>query len=53
MRILPAALFALATSAQAHGGHAAAGSHWHATDAAGFVVVAALAALALWLSGRK
>ena len=27
-----------------------AGAHWHATDTSGFVLVAALAAFALWLS---
>ncbi len=41
---------AAATSAQAHGGHGAAPWHWHATDAWGFVGVAALAAVAIWLS---
>ncbi len=34
----------------AHEGHGLDGSHWHATDVGGFVAVAALIALALWLS---
>ena len=44
-----AGLLAGAVSAFAHDGHAWAGGHWHASDAWGFVVVAAGAALALWL----
>jgi hypothetical protein len=55
MRLLPSALaaslFAFAASAHAHPGHAAASEwHWHATDTSGFLMVAVLAALALWLS---
>ena len=55
MRLLPAALAAslsaLATSVHAHAGHGAAQEwHWHATDTSGFLMVAVLAALALWLS---
>jgi Co/Zn/Cd efflux system component len=34
--------------ALAHEGHGLFGSHWHATDALGFVGVAAAAALAIW-----
>jgi hypothetical protein len=55
LRLLPAAaaatLSALATTAHAHAGHAAAQPwHWHATDTSGFLMVAVLAGLALWLS---
>ena len=55
MRLLPSALLtallALATSAHAHPGHGAAQTwHWHASDTAGFLVVAVLASLAIWLS---
>ena len=55
MRLLPsvlvASLYAFATSAHAHAGHGAPlGSHWHATDTAGFLTVAVLAGIALWLS---
>lgn len=40
-----------ALPALAHGGHGAAGEwHWHATDTTGFVVVALLAGVAIWLS---
>jgi hypothetical protein len=54
-RLLPAALAAplltLAASAHAHPGHGLTASwHWHASDAWGFLAVAALAALAIWLS---
>ena len=50
-RLLPAALCALATSAHAHSGHGAATEwHWHASDTAGFLVVAVLAGVAIWLS---
>jgi hypothetical protein len=44
-------LAAFAGAVQAHPGHGAVQQwHWHATDTAGFVTVAALAALAIWLS---
>jgi hypothetical protein len=36
----------------AHDGHGLFGSHWHATDALGFVVVGGLIALAVWLSKK-
>ena len=54
MRLLPAGLAAslltLATHAQAHPGHPAASAwHWHASDTTGFVVIAVIAAVALWL----
>ena len=43
-----------AGAALAHEGHgmsaAMNATHWHATDTWGFVVVAALAALAIWIS---
>lgn len=41
-----------ATSVFAHEGHGLAGSHWHASDTLGFVVVAVLAAAAVWLSRK-
>ena len=43
---------AMATQAQAHEGHGLFGSHWHATDALGFVAVAALVGLAIWMSRK-
>jgi hypothetical protein len=50
-RLLPAALCALATSVHAHPGHGAVTAwHWHASDTAGFLTVAVLAGIALWLS---
>ena len=39
-----------ATAVFAHDGHAMAGTHWHATDAWGFVAMAGVLALAIWLS---
>ena len=57
MRFLPstfaASLSALAGSVHAHAGHGAALDwHWHATDTSGFLMVAVLAGLALWLSRK-
>jgi hypothetical protein len=48
-----AALFIASTSlnALAHDGHGLQGSHWHSTDAWGFVALAAMA-LAAWYIGR-
>ena len=53
-RILAAACGALSSSiALAHDGHGLDGfSHWHSTDAWGFVVMGALG-LAMWMGGRK
>jgi hypothetical protein len=49
-----AALAALATTAQAHEGHGMPGaSHWHASDAVGCAVLAAVVAAALWSTRRK
>ncbi len=42
------ALACAALPALAHDGHGLFGSHWHATDALGFVGAIAAAALALW-----
>lgn len=36
----------------AHEGHGLFGSHWHATDAMGFVGVAALIGFAIWMSRK-
>ena len=47
---LSAALASL--PAFAHDGHGLFGSHWHPTDALGFVTVAGLIALAVWLSKK-
>ena len=48
--LLAAVLPALA---QAHEGHGLAGaSHWHVTDAWGFIAGAAVIAAAIWFSGR-
>ena len=58
MRLLPTALatslLALAASAHAHPGHGESQPwHWHATDTSGFLLVAVLAGLAIWLSRGK
>ena len=36
----------------AHDGHGLGGIHWHATDAWGFVAVAGMSAVAVWLSKK-
>jgi hypothetical protein len=47
-----AALLLATPAAWAHEGHGLFGTHWHATDAFGLLVVGGLAALvAWWLSG--
>ena len=44
---------AIATAALAHDGHGLGGStHWHASDALGFVIAAALVAVAVYF-GKK
>ena len=44
---------ALSLNAWAHEGHGAEGlSHYHATDAWGFVAAAAAAAMLWWFTGR-
>jgi hypothetical protein len=48
--LAPLGALLFSAAACAHEGHGLAGTHWHATDAYGFVLVAALAALAIWLS---
>ncbi len=49
LRLSTAIAALLAGPALAHSGHGAAPEwHWHATDTAGFVMVALLGALALW-----
>ena len=49
-KLCAAALSALSGVAFAHGGHGLSGTHWHATDTFGLVLVAGLAAIAIWLS---
>ncbi len=43
-------LLALSAGAFAHDGHGLFGSHWHATDTVGLLLVAGAAALAVWFS---
>ncbi len=38
--------------ARAHGGHGLPGTHWHASDAWGFVALAAAIGVAVWLSRK-
>ncbi len=52
MKNFAALLITTATvHAMAHDGHGLSGSHWHSTDAWGFVVFGAMA-LAAWFIGR-
>jgi hypothetical protein len=46
------ALLVSATATFAHDGHGLTGAHWHATDTVGFMVVAVMAAVAIWLSRK-
>jgi hypothetical protein len=51
-------IFALAAAwlsplAFAHDGHGLSGAHWHATDTLGFVGLAAIVGVALWVTRRK
>ena len=43
------AIVTLSTTAFAHDGHGLSGSHWHSTDAWGFVALALAIGAALWL----
>jgi hypothetical protein len=45
-----AALLVTSATSMAHEVRGLGGIHWHATDTAGFAVVALAAALAVWLS---
>jgi hypothetical protein len=49
---LSLALSQLASNAFAHDGHGLGGHHWHATDVLGFVIAAALVAVAVYF-GKK
>lgn len=46
------ALMTAAVGASAHDGHGLAGTHWHATDTLGFVLVGVLALAAVWFSRK-
>lgn len=53
-KLLAAAPLIAATSlAAAHDGHGMDLSHWHATDAWGFVLLGAIAALYFWFRRGK
>jgi hypothetical protein len=39
-------------AAFSHEGHGFTGSHWHASDVAGFAALGVLIALAIWLSRK-
>jgi hypothetical protein len=44
------ALFYWSGGVLAHENHGLSGPHWHATDAWGFVALAAMVAVAIWLT---
>jgi len=50
--IAPGAYLMSASITFAHDGHGLQGSHWHATDLWGFVVIGVVLAVAIW-QGRK
>jgi len=46
-------LLALPAAALAHEGHGLAGTHWHATDPFGYIVLGIAVAAVTWWWGRK
>jgi hypothetical protein len=46
------AAFMPATAAFSHENHGFIGSHWHASDVAGFAALGLLIAVAIWLSRK-
>ncbi len=50
---LLATLVGIAPWAVAHEGHGLHGSHWHASDAWGFVVLGVVVAMVLWARRGK
>ena len=53
MKLLLATLAGATPWALAHQGHGLLGSHWHASDAWGFVLLGAVFALGLWARRGK
>lgn len=54
MRPLALLLLSASSTAFAHDGHGlGAGSHWHASDAWGYLAFAAIVAVTLWAGRRK
>jgi hypothetical protein len=51
--IAPLAAALIAAAAHAHEGHGLGGSHWHASDSLGFVLLGLVIAGAIWASRRK
>jgi hypothetical protein len=51
-RLLAALSCGSITSVWAHEGHGLLGAHWHASDAFGFVALAAAIGLAVWISRK-
>jgi hypothetical protein len=49
---LTALLGLFGQSASAHDGHGLLGAHWHASDAFGFVALAAAIGVAMWISRK-
>jgi hypothetical protein len=49
---LTALLGLWAQSVSAHDGHGLVGAHWHASDAFGFVALAAAIGVAVWMSRK-
>jgi len=43
---------AISTGAQAHNGHGMLGSHWHASDTLGFILLLNAVAAIAWFIGR-
>jgi hypothetical protein len=43
----------MSSTAFAHEGHGLSGTHWHATDAWGWLALGVVVAAALWVARRK
>jgi hypothetical protein len=50
--LVPLVVLNFSDYALAHSNHGLSDSHWHATDAWGFVVLSVLVVVAIWLSRR-
>jgi hypothetical protein len=50
--IATCAITTWAGSSFGHEGHLLSGTHWHATDAWGFIALGGLVVLAVWLSNK-
>lgn len=50
--LLSIAAYAMSTGASAHNGHGMIGTHWHASDTLGFILLLNAVAAVVWFIGR-